>query len=152
MPKTIHIQVLNGPNFNLLGMRQPEYYGHDTLADIEANCTALAQTAGARIGFLQSNHEGALIDAIHEARGVSEAIVINPGAYSHSSVGILDALNAFEGLVLECHISNIHQRESFRHHSFISQRADGVIAGFGIQGYELCVLRAMAVLGARVDA
>ncbi len=151
MPKAIHIQVLNGPNLNLLGKRQPEYYGYDTLADIEANCTALAQAKGAQIGFVQSNHEGVLIDAIHAARGVSDVIIINPGAYSHSSVAILDALKAYDGLVLECHISNIHQRESFRHHSFVSQRAEGVIAGFGIQGYELCILRAIALLGAKND-
>jgi 3-dehydroquinate dehydratase-2 len=126
------ILVLNGPNLNLLGQRQPEIYGAETLADVEAACRALSL---AELTFRQSNHEGELIDWIQEARGRHDAIVINPGAYSHTSVAILDALNAFEGRVVEVHISNIHRREAFRHHSYVSARADGVIAGLGTGGY-----------------
>ena len=137
------VYVLNGPNLNLLGKRQPEIYGHETLDDVARLCT---EAAGARpVRLLQTNWEGQMIDWIHEARETAEAIVINPGAYSHTSVAILDALNAFEGPVLEVHISNIHKREAFRHHSFVSARAEGVIAGFGTEGY-LLALRRMAGL------
>ena len=144
MSRTIYI--LNGPNLNLLGKRQPEIYGHETLADVEAECRGEASRLGLEIKFAQSNAEHQLIDWIHEARESAAAIIINPGAYSHTSVAILDALNAFEGLVLEVHISNIHKRESFRHHSFVSGRADGVICGFGTQGYTLAVQRAGRLL------
>jgi 3-dehydroquinate dehydratase-2 len=121
--------ILNGPNLNLLGQRQPEIYGSDTLADVEALC---AKTAAA-----------------HEARLNHCGIVINPAAYSHTSVAILDALNACDGLpVIEVHISNIHQREAFRHHSYVSLRADGVIAGCGVQGYAFGVERVAALAGA----
>lgn len=137
--------VLNGPNLNLLGLRQPEIYGKETLADVEAACGRLAAELGLSLRCLQSNHEGQLVDWIQEARTAASGIVINPGAYSHTSVAILDALNAFEGPVLEVHISNIHKREAFRHHSFVSGRADGVIAGFGTEGY-LLALRRMAGL------
>lgn len=143
------IYILNGPNLNLLGQRQPEIYGHDTLADVERNCTAVAAEKGFEVALFQSNHEGVIIDTIHEARHKACAIVINPGAFTHTSVAILDALNTFDGLVFECHISNVHKRESFRHHSYISGRADGVLAGFGIEGYELAVRRACSVLGAK---
>mgnify|MGYP000240438218 FL=1 len=139
------IFVLNGPNLNLLGLRQPEIYGRETLADVEAALGALAGDLGVVLVCRQSNHEGQLVDWIQEARGTAAGILINPGAYSHTSVAILDALNAFEGPVLEVHISNIHKREAFRHHSFVSARADGVIAGFGTQGY-LLALRRMATL------
>ncbi len=139
------IYVLNGPNLNLLGLRQPEIYGHETLADVEAALGALAADLGVVVLCRQSNHEGQLVDWIQEARGAAAGILINPGAYSHSSVAILDALNAFEGPVLEVHISNIHKREAFRHHSFVSSRAEGVIAGFGTEGY-LLALRRMAGL------
>ena len=108
-------------------------------------CADLAEELGLRVKALQSNHEGQLVDWIQEARGTSAGIIINPGAYSHTSVAILDALNAYDGPVLEVHISNIHKREAFRHHSFVSQRADGVIAGFGTEGY-LLALRRMASL------
>lgn len=145
MPKPLFI--LNGPNLNLLGRRQPEIYGAETLADVEAACTAVAAGLGLALHFFQSNHEGALIDTIHRARDEAAGIIINPGAYGHSSVAILDALNAFDGPVLECHISNVHRRERFRHHSHLSARAEGVIAGFGVQGYELCVLRMARLLG-----
>ncbi|UUP17004.1 type II 3-dehydroquinate dehydratase [Nitratireductor thuwali] len=145
MPKKIYI--LNGPNLNLLGKRQPEIYGHETLADVESACRQVASDAGLEIAFHQSNHEGAIIDLIHEARDSGAGIVINPGAFTHTSVAILDALNAFEGPVLEVHISNVHKRESFRHHSYVSLRADGVIAGFGTQGYQLAVQRMARLLG-----
>ncbi|MDZ4135635.1 MAG: type II 3-dehydroquinate dehydratase, partial [Paracoccaceae bacterium] len=108
-------------------------------------CAALAEDLGLAIRFHQSNHEGAIVDWIHEARGAGAGIVINPAAYTHTSVAILDALNAFEGPVLEVHISNVHKRESFRHHSYVSLRAEGVIAGFGTEGY-LLALRRMATL------
>lgn len=139
------IFVLNGPNLNLLGLRQPEIYGKETLADVEASLARLAADLGVTVDCRQSNHEGALVDWIHAARTAAAGILINPGAYSHTSVAILDALNAFEGPVLEVHISNIHKREAFRHHSFVSARAEGVIAGFGTEGY-LLALRRMAGL------
>ncbi|WP_179379390.1 type II 3-dehydroquinate dehydratase [Jannaschia marina] len=144
MTKTL---ILNGPNLNLLGQRQPEIYGAETLADVEAACTDLAQSLGlGPVTCRQSNHEGELVDWIQEARGTQDAIVINPGAYSHTSIAILDALNAFEGRVVEVHISNIHAREAFRHHSHVSARADAVIAGLGTEGY-LAALRYLARLG-----
>lgn len=139
------VTLLNGPNLNLLGLRQPEIYGRETLADVLAKVAALAGELGLDLQALQSNHEGQLVDWIQEARGTSAGIIINPGAYSHTSVAILDALNAFDGPVLEVHISNIHKREAFRHHSFVSSRAEGVIAGFGTEGY-LLALRRMATL------
>jgi 3-dehydroquinate dehydratase-2 len=139
MTKTVYI--LNGPNLNLLGKRQPEIYGRETLADVEAACRKVGQEFGLKIRLLQSNHEGQIIDWIHEARDHAQGIVINPGAFSHTSVAILDALNTFEGPVLEVHISNVHKREAFRHHSYVSLRAEGVIAGFGTEGYVLAVRR-----------
>lgn len=139
------ILLLNGPNLNLLGLRQPEIYGRETLADVVAACTALGAELGLEVVADQSNHEGALVDHIHGARGTAAGIVINPGAYSHTSIAILDALNAFEGPVLEVHISNIHKREPFRHHSYVSSRAEGVIAGCGTEGY-LLALRRVATL------
>jgi 3-dehydroquinate dehydratase-2 len=143
------ILLLNGPNLNLLGQRQPEIYGRETLADVETLAGAEASALGCALEAHQSNHEGALVDLIQQARGRAAAIVINPGAYSHTSIAILDALNAFEGPVLEVHISNIHKRESFRHHSYVSLRADGVIAGCGVQGYAFAVQRAAALLKAK---
>lgn len=134
------IYLLNGPNLNLLGKRQPHIYGYETLADVEANCRKVAAT-GFDVQLKQSNHEGQLIDWIHEARESTCGIVINPGAFTHTSIAILDALNTFEGPVIEVHISNVHKRESFRHHSYVSLRADGVIAGLGIEGYEAAVRR-----------
>jgi 3-dehydroquinate dehydratase-2 len=143
MPKPV--LVLNGPNLNLLGKRQPEVYGRETLADVERDCTALAGELGIAVRFLQSNWEGQIVDWIHEGREAASAIVINPGAFTHTSVAILDALNAFEGPVIEVHISNVHRRESFRHHSYVSLRADGIVVGCGTQGYQLA-LRRVAVL------
>ena len=139
------VSILNGPNLNLLGQRQPEIYGRETLGDVEANCAALAQTLGLAMDFHQSNHEGVIIDWVHAARNTAAGIIINPGAFTHTSIAILDALNAFDGPVIEVHISNVHKRESFRHHSFVSLRADGVIAGLGTEGY-LAALRRMGTL------
>jgi 3-dehydroquinate dehydratase II len=141
------IFVLNGPNLNLLGKRQPEIYGYETLADVEVNCRELTEQAGFDMRFLQSNAEHQLIDWIHEARETASGIIINPAAYTHTSVAILDALNACDMPVFEVHISNVHKRESFRHHSYVSLRADGVIAGCGTQGYELALQRMIRLLG-----
>ena len=139
------VTILNGPNLNLLGKREPKIYSPDTLEDVAASCAALGKDLGIRTTLLQSNHEGQLIDWIHAARDTADGIIINPAAFTHTSVAILDALNTFDGPVLEVHISNVHQRENFRHHSYVSARANGVIAGFGVQGYELA-LRRMATL------
>ena len=132
---TLPVLILNGPNLNLLGFREPEVYGHDTLADVEALCRSHAAGLGLAVDCRQSNHEGQLIDWVHEARTAFSGIVINPGAYSHTSIALLDALKAVQKPVVEVHLSNIHQRESFRHHSYVSQAAKGVICGLGIQGY-----------------
>ncbi|WP_221801360.1 type II 3-dehydroquinate dehydratase [Oceanobacter mangrovi] len=137
MSKTIY--VLNGPNLNLLGKRQPEIYGSETLADVEQKVRARAASLGLEIEFFQSNHEGAIIDKIHEAREKAQGIIINPAAYTHTSVAILDALNAFEAPVVEVHISNVHKREAFRHHSYVSLRAEAVIAGMGTLGYQVAL-------------
>ena len=139
------ILILNGPNLNLLGRREPAIYGAETLDDVIAACRALAAELGVTVTAEQSNHEGRLVELIHEARDSAAAIIINPGAYTHTSVAILDALNAFEGPVVEVHITNIHKREAFRHHSFVSRRADAVIAGAGTHGYRLA-LRHVAYL------
>ncbi|AJE45903.1 type II 3-dehydroquinate dehydratase [Celeribacter indicus] len=144
MSKTIHI--LNGPNLNLLGKRQPEIYGADTLADVEALCAAEAAAHDLDIVFAQSNHEGEIVELIHEAREAADAIIINPAAYTHTSVAILDALNAFDGPVIELHISQVHKREAFRHHSYVSLRADAVMAGFGVNGYRLAVAHLASLL------
>lgn len=144
------IYILNGPNLNLLGQRQPEIYGSETLTDVVQSCADLAEELRLPIKALQSNHEGVLVDWIQEARFQGSAIILNPGAYSHTSVAILDALNAFDGPVIEVHISNIHKREAFRHHSYVSLRADGVIAGCGTQGYLLALRRVAAMLAKRV--
>jgi len=141
------ILLLNGPNLNLLGQRQPEIYGSETLDDVVASCKALGTELGFEIDACQSNHEGVHVDWIQAARGVSDGIVINPGALSHTSIAILDALNAFEGPVMEVHISNIHRRERFRHHSYVSGCAEGVIAGFGTEGYSFALRRLKTLLG-----
>jgi 3-dehydroquinate dehydratase-2 len=135
------VYVLNGPNLNLLGKRQPHIYGHETLADVERDCRALGAELNLDVRFFQSNREYEIIDWIHQARDSAGGIAINPAAYSHTSVAILDALNTFDAPVIEVHISNIHKREEFRHHSFVSARADGVIAGCGTQGYLLALRR-----------
>lgn len=135
------IYILNGPNLNLLGKRQPEIYGHETLADVEAQCAKLAGEFGLQSKLMQSNWEGQIVDWIHEARSAAAGIIINPGALTHTSIAILDALNTFDGPVIEVHISNIHKRETFRHNSFVSLRADGVIAGCGVEGYSFALRR-----------
>lgn len=145
------IYVLNGPNLNLLGKRQPHIYGHETLADVERDCQKLAKELGFELKFLQSNREYELIDWVHEARETASGLVINPAAFTHTSVALLDALNTFDHPIIEVHISNIHQREAFRHHSYISPIASGVIAGFGTQGYQLALQR-LAVLMAQTKA
>jgi len=131
--------LVNGPNLNLLGTRQPEVYGSTTLAEIEANVAAVAAESGLQVRSVQSNHEGELIDAIHAARADCAGIVINPAAYSHTSVAIADALRSVGLPVAEVHLSNIHAREEFRHHSYVSAVADMVVAGAGPLGYETAV-------------
>ena len=146
------VYVLNGPNLNLLGKRQPHIYGYETLADVERDCRALAEELKLEIRFHQSNRDYEIIDWIHEARGTAGGIVINPAAFTHTSVAIIDALNTFEGPVIEVHIGNVHKREEFRHHSFVSLRADGVIAGLGTQGYQLALRRIAALVDAKASA
>ena len=141
------VYVLNGPNLNLLGKRQPHIYGHETLADVERDCRALAAELGLDLRFHQSNREYEIIDWVHEARDDARGIVINPAAFTHTSVAILDALNTFEPPVIEVHISNVHKREAFRHHSYVSLRADGVIAGLGTLGYQLALRRIAHLIG-----
>ena len=140
------IYVLNGPNMNLLGKRQPELYGYETLNDVEKLCSKIVSNEGLKIDLRQSNNEADLIDWIHEARDSGAGIVINPAAFSHTSIAIMDALMAFEGPVIEVHVSNIHKRETFRHQSYISLRADGVIAGLGVRGYEFAVMKILEIL------
>lgn len=139
MTKTIHI--LNGPNLNLLGKREPDIYGHETLEDVERACTAVGREFGLGVVLHQSNWEGQIVDWIHEARALAAGIIINPAALTHTSVAVLDALNTFEGPVIEVHISQVHKREAFRHHSYVSHRADAVLAGFGVEGYALAMRR-----------
>src|SRR6516164_11383070 len=127
------VYVLNGPNLNLLGKRQPHIYGFETLSDVERDCQTTAAELNLEVRFRQSNREYEIIDWIHEAREIAGGLVINPAAFTHTSVAILDALNACEFPVIEVHISNVHKRESFRHHSYVSGVASGVIAGFGTQ-------------------
>ncbi len=138
--------VLNGPNLNLLGRREPEIYGRDTLDDIAASVVARAKDFGLAVDFRQSNHEGHLVTWVQEARDSAKAIIINPGGLSHTSVALLDALTFAELPVIEVHLSNIHRRESFRHHSFVSAVAQGVIVGLGPQGYLLAVEAAANIL------
>ncbi|MGA9659450.1 MAG: type II 3-dehydroquinate dehydratase [Asticcacaulis sp.] len=133
------IYVLNGPNLNLLGVREPEIYGHDTLADIESRCAALLEGTGHGLVFRQTNHEGELVDWIQAARTDAHALIINPAAFTHTSVALYDALKALSIPVIECHLSNPHAREPFRHHSYVSLVAKGVIAGLGAIGYELAI-------------
>ena len=141
------ILLLNGPNLNLLGTREPQTYGATTLAEVEAGLRDAAAAAGADLQCFQSNHEGALIDRIHAARGEKvDAIIINPGGLTHTSVALRDALAGVALPVVEVHISNVHKREEFRHHSYISGMAEGVIAGLGTQGY-MAALRWLAARG-----
>ena len=133
------IYVLNGPNLNLLGVREPELYGTDTLGDVRGACEARARDWGRRVVFRQSNHEGELVDWIQEAREAACALVINPAAYGHTSIALLDALKAVGLPVVECHLSNPAARESFRRSSYVSPAADGVVQGFGLASYELAI-------------
>ncbi len=137
--------ILNGPNLNLLGTREPHIYGSTTLAEVEAMCAKKAKELGLKILFRQSNSEGQIIDWIHEAIGGASGIIINPAGYTHTSVAILDALKIVKHPIIELHISNPHQREEFRHHSFVSQVATAIVCGLGANGYPLAV-KAMAKL------
>ena len=144
------ILVLNGPNLNLLGTREPEVYGKLTLSDIEAKLKKIATDSRHELQFMQSNAEASLIERIHQAKSEGVGfILINPAAFTHTSVAILDALNAFDAPVIEVHISNVHKREAFRHHSYVSLRADGVIAGLGTQGYGLALRRLAHLIDAK---
>jgi 3-dehydroquinate dehydratase II len=145
MPETPVIHVLNGPNLNLLGVREPDIYGRETLADIEQRCVKAAARieGGATVVFRQTNHEGVLVDWIQEAREAASALIINPAAYGHTSVALHDALKTLSIPVIELHLSNPAAREAFRHHSHVSSAATGVIAGFGAAGYELAVQAAL---------
>ncbi len=145
MAKAPAVLILNGPNLNLLGTREPATYGRASLADIEKACRAHAATLGLTVDFRQSNSEGTLVDWIQESAGKHQGILINPAAYSHTSVAILDALSAVDLPVVEVHLSNIHQREAFRHHSYVSRVALGVICGFGADSYRMG-LTALATL------
>lgn len=137
------VAVINGPNLNMLGLRQPKIYGAATLADVEALCRREGEALGMMVECFQSNHEGALVERIQACRGTARGIVINPGAYTHTSIAIVDALMAAEVPAIEVHISNIHRRETFRHHSYVAAAAAGSIIGLGIEGYALA-LRALA--------
>ena len=139
------ILLLNGPNLNMLGKRDPQVYGDITLNNVEETCKKLAKQNGLMLESKQTNYEGQIVELIHTARETSDAIIINPGAYSHTSIAIFDALEMFHGPIIEVHISNIHKRESFRHFSYVSQRADSVIVGCGVQGYELAILRLVQI-------
>ncbi len=140
------IYVLSGPNLNLLGTREPEIYGHQTLEDVKRLCEARASALGCTVVFRQSNHEGELIDWIQEAREKAGALVINPAGYGHTSVAILDALKMLEVPVIECHLSNPAAREAFRHQTYVSLAATGVVAGFGAASYELAVEAAAGLI------
>lgn len=133
------VLILNGPNLNLLGTRQPEVYGHTTLADVEGMCRDAGDRLGLEIAFMQSNHEGVMIDAIHAAKGTHAALVINAGAYTHTSVALMDAVASVELPMIEVHLSNIHAREEFRHTSYLSKVAVGMLCGFGAKGYVMAL-------------
>ena len=150
MPQTPVLHVLNGPNLNLLGVREPEVYGRETLADIQARCEAAAE--GAVVVFRQTNHEGQLIDWIQEARETASALIINPAGYGHTSVALLDALKTLAIPVVECHLSNPAARERFRHRSYVSPVAAGVVSGFGPLSYELAVKAALSLAQERAGA
>jgi 3-dehydroquinate dehydratase-2 len=146
---TQRVVILNGPNLNLLGVREPSIYGHQTLADIEAEGRRAGEAQGLAIEFRQSNHEGQLVEWIQAARGEAAAIVINPAGYTNTSIAILDALKMFDGPIVEVHLSNIHRREAFRHTSYISLAATGVICGLGARGYLLALDAIASMLAER---
>ena len=135
--------LINGPNLNLLGTREPEIYGRTTLADVEQMLSEQALAAGHSLECFQSNHEGAIVDALHDARGQVDFVVINPGAYTHTSIAIRDAFSATQLPFIEVHLSNIHARESFREHSYLSATARGIIMGLGVNGYQLALAAAI---------
>ena len=151
MAKTIY--VLNGPNLNALGTREPEKYGHSSLADVEKLCRDTARRFGLEVDFRQSNHEGEIVDAFHEAKTKKAVgVVINPAGYTTTSVAILDAIYAVQLPTVEVHITNIHQREEYRHHSYISKGAKGVICGLGVEGYALAIAGLASLIGAKAQA
>ncbi|WP_333592734.1 type II 3-dehydroquinate dehydratase [Brevundimonas sp.] len=150
MPEALALYVLNGPNLNLLGVREPEIYGSKTLDDVRAICEAAA--GGVRVEFRQSNHEGVLIDWIQEARTAALALIINPAAYGHTSIALLDALKTLTIPVVECHLSDPTTREAFRHHSYVSLAADDIITGQGAQGYAAAVRSALKLVQERAAA
>lgn len=140
------IMILNGPNLNLLGLREPGLYGTDTIDDVERLCASVADELGMETSFHQSNHEGGLVDLIQRARTEADGIVLNPAGYTSTSIAMLDALLAAERPVIEVHVTNLHRREQFRHHSFVSKAATAVIMGAGIQGYEFALRRLATLL------
>lgn len=146
-PKTI--LVLQGPNLNLLGTREPHIYGHETLADVHARLERRAREAGARLETFQSNHEGAIVDRIHAARGKVDFVLINPAAFTHTSVAIRDALAGVAIPFVEIHLTNVHAREAFRHHSYFSDKAVGTIVGLGSKGYDFALDYALAAVGGK---
>ena len=146
------IFILNGPNLNLLGEREPEIYGRTTLADVEAACLDYAGLLGVEIDFRQTNHEGVLVDSIHEARKAADAIVINPAGCSFHSISVLDALKTFDAPIVELHISNIHARDEYHRHSIISTVATGVICGLGVYGYMVALQAAARMIGAMPES
>lgn len=141
------IHVLSGPNLNLLGTREPEIYGKDTLEDVRARCEARAASRGVEVVFRQSNHEGVLIDWVQEARVSASALVINPAGYGHTSIALLDALKTLSIPVIECHLSNPAAREEFRRHTYVSLAATGIVSGFGAASYELAIEAAFGLIG-----
>ncbi|OYX00400.1 MAG: type II 3-dehydroquinate dehydratase [Caulobacter vibrioides] len=144
MVKPIH--VLSGPNLNLLGTREPEIYGKDTLDDVRTRCEARAASRGVSVVFRQSNHEGVLIDWVHEARESASALIINPAGYGHTSIALLDALKTLSLPVIECHLSNPAAREEFRRHTYVSLAATGIVSGFGAASYELAIEAAFGLI------
>ncbi|MXQ07161.1 type II 3-dehydroquinate dehydratase [Alphaproteobacteria bacterium GH1-50] len=143
------ILIANGPNLNLLGTREPSIYGAETLSDVEDMCRAEADALGVSVSFFQSNHEGALVDVLHDARGTHDGIILNAGAYTHTSIALRDAISGIGLPVVELHVSNVHAREDFRHTSMIAPVAAGVILGFGVQGYPLALRAILGKIGGR---
>jgi 3-dehydroquinate dehydratase-2 len=144
---TARLMILNGPNLNLLGIREPHIYGSTTLAAVKASCEEFAKFAGARLSFHQSNHEGALVDLIQSAREDADALIVNPAAYSFTSIAMLDAFKIFEGPIFEVHVSNIHARDELHRHSKLSSAVKAVIAGLGPYGYIVAMQAALQALG-----
>lgn len=150
MPETPAIYVLNGPNLNLLGVREPDIYGHETLGDVQFICEQASE--GVPVVFRQTNHEGEMIDWVHEARDRASALVINAAGYTHTSVALLDALKTLGVPIIECHLSNPAAREQFRHHSYVSPVATGIVSGFGPHSYELAIKAALRLMRMRKHA